>query len=571
MATAALNDIDGLRSWYQAGLGCEALSSFRSRMNHRFSGATIVPKKTVVVAGRTLQSLERVRSDLAPHIQRDEDILVVYSLLPGSDYSSGALEWRDRTGTELVAWEEVDKLSPDLVISSSPRAELLSLGCPLLTLPHGAGHSRVRDGLTGPAGIAPEQHRGADGRITTRLALPGPAALEQLEVYFPEGVPNAEVTGDICNERLRRSMQLMPRYRSHFGVGTDQRLIVVSTTHGPNSLAANHLGFIRGLLDELPSTFRVAVVAHPNIRYDDGVSVETLLSDQRANGLIMTEPEEWRDLVIAADVVLTDYGSGGFYAAAIGKAVAMLPGLGTDEMLPGSPLLSYGESVPVFDPDGDLEVQLLDLIARFERGPLPFDFAHVLAEPSFSPAQRLTDIVYELIGLESKAKASIRLIPSGKELAGGGRTGAWSVLWAPEEAGGEPKAYPATSWWKDGAHRVAEEHCPNADLMGTADVIRCHGQVRTEPEAVALVSSMRRGNPLVKNVSVLIGSDLAYIDLFGGQRIKVRGDRRVLDWIASALCLMLMKLAAKALRFDIAEALVYLKRVFKVPLTLVAA
>lgn len=544
-------------------------------MGHADCG-TIVPEKVIVVVGRTLQSIARVHLDLVPHIQTSERIKVAYALLPGSNYSAGVVAWERRNGIALVEWEKIPELNPALVVSASPHKDLLALKretkCEVLTLPHGAGHNRLREEIDGVAGIARAQHVDEDGRMTSCIALPGPASFEHLQREFPEAVPNARITGDVCLERMRRSEYRRPLYRSKLGVRPDQRLVVISTTHGPNSLAKRQLKFIRELLDRLPDSFRVALIAHPNIEYDDGISLVTHLADHRANGLIMNEPDEWRDVSIAADVVLIDYGSTGFYPAALGRAVAMLPDLGTDEMVEDSPLRRFGEVVPRLDLTGDVERQLLDLIARFEREPLDFDFDQVIAVPEESPTQQVVDLIYELAGLGPAPRISVRSIPHGQPLPEAGPISARSVFWNPDKGLADLRAYPATTCWQDNALRLAEGTCRNLDLIATADVINYHdGPPVSEPEAAELARSTRQGNPLVVNVSVRIGENEAYIDLHCGQKIKVKCERRVLDWIATALCLMLKKLVAKTVGFDIAEALVYLKRVFKVPLTLVAA
>nr|BFF22421.1 hypothetical protein GCM10025732_03860 [Glycomyces mayteni] len=275
-----------------------------------------------------------------------------------------------------------------------------------------------------------------------------------MERDFPAAVPHAQVTGDVCMERLEKSRHRKFVYRAHYGIAPEQRLIVLSSSFGPNSLAVRHLDFVRDLLDRLPDTFRVAVVAHPNLEFDNGIALSTLLDKQRANGLIMTEPEEWRDLSIAADLVIGDMGSTTFYSAAIGKPVATLPGIGTDDICADSPLHRFREALPLIDEHRDLGRQLEALIDGWT--PLDFDFTQVLAKVEFSTAQRLAEIVHELLELESAPRARVKLIPSGTPLPGSEATGAFSVVWDLDRGEGDRRCYPATEQWRPGSHRLAE-------------------------------------------------------------------------------------------------------------------
>jgi hypothetical protein len=164
--------------------------------------------RTVVLAARTLQALARLHFDPAPLLAVDHRLRLVYTLNEGSERRLHAERRALRLGIPLHPWKLAVEERPDLVVSAGVGPELHEAGTPVAPIPHGATYNRLRKGLSGAAGTAREHLLGPDGQAPAFMAMPGPAAVEQLAVDCPEALPSAEVAGDLCMERLRISVPL---------------------------------------------------------------------------------------------------------------------------------------------------------------------------------------------------------------------------------------------------------------------------------------------------------------------------------------------------------------------------
>jgi hypothetical protein len=114
------------------------------------------------------------------------------------------------------------------------------------------------------------------------------------------------------------------------------------------------------LLAELPyDEFRIALVLHPNVWVSHSrLQIESWLFGARRAGLILLPPDEgWRAAVIASDWVLSDHGSVGMYAAAVGRPV-LLEQSGRPAVDPRSGLGRLFEAAPALDPFAPIRPQL---------------------------------------------------------------------------------------------------------------------------------------------------------------------------------------------------------------------
>ncbi|MER5391337.1 hypothetical protein [Saccharopolyspora sp. NPDC002686] len=348
---------------------------------------------------RTLTALDRLL-DVLPLLADDMRVETRFTVAAGSEFATNLTEQLHRSGAQVVAWEDVGK-DFDLAISPSGNGPLHELEVPVLTLPHGAGHNKLRATETGVAeevsGLSRTQlvH---EGRVVPAvIGLSHENQLPQLRRQCPEAVPRAEVIGDPCYARLRASLPMREQYRSALGVG-DRELVVVASTWGPQSAFGECGDLAKLLTAELPPDHRTALVLHPNVwtKYEQ-LQLETWLRTALRNDLVLVPRiRKWQAALIAADVVVTDHGSLALYAACLGKPL-LLAAFGDREVVPGSPVELLGQRAKRLDPTADLLPQLT--------AATPVPDHQQLAEMSFreEPVQHLRELIYRRLELPEPA------------------------------------------------------------------------------------------------------------------------------------------------------------------------
>ncbi|MEV0532863.1 hypothetical protein [Kitasatospora sp. NPDC050463] len=222
--------------------------------------------------------------------------------------------------------------------------------------------------------------------------------------------------GDPCFDRMLDALPYRERFRRALGVRRGQRLLVLNSTWNPEGLfgdAGQDLlpGLLPRLTAELPADdYRVAAVLHPNIWYGHGPGqIRAWLDRARRNGLTLIDPvHSWRQALIAADLVLGDFGAVTYYAAALGTPV-MLAADGQDRLDPESPVADFVTRAPRFDPYLPLRAQFEDLAASHRPLPGPQEF--VTSAPGGS-AVLLREHFYALLGLaEPEGPALLEPLP----------------------------------------------------------------------------------------------------------------------------------------------------------------
>ncbi|MFD9811667.1 translation initiation factor 2 [Streptomyces sp. NPDC059080] len=334
--------------------------------------------RTVLFAARSAVALHRLL-DTLPVFAGDHRITRVFSLVPGSDFSTDALAALEAAGARTVPWSQALGTTYDLTLAASPKGDLHRLRGPLALLPHGAGFNKSLP-ADGPA-------RGASGLDTAYLvrggaplaalhALAHPGQIERLAARSPEAAARAAVVGDPTLDRLLSSRGLRDRYRAALGAG-GRRLIALTSTWGPRSLLARHPGLPARLTRELPlDEYRLALLVHPNAHSSAGRhELAERLAPALAAGLTMAAPyEEWASVLVAADAVLCDHGSTALYAAALGRPLLSV-GDGGDELIPGTPMDRLLAAVPVFEKPGDIADAIRGHHAERVTGPAAAAFA----------------------------------------------------------------------------------------------------------------------------------------------------------------------------------------------------
>ncbi|MFF4532471.1 translation initiation factor 2 [Streptomyces sp. NPDC001407] len=303
----------------------------------------------MLIAVRSAGALHRLL-DVLPVFEGDDRITVRFTLVPGSEFDVDALAALERRGARTVAWEQACAREHDLILTASPKGALRVLSGPRVVMPHGAGFNKAlkEEGSAHlPSGLDPH-YLLADGEPWADLhALAHGEQLDRLAEHCPPAAARASVVGDPTLDRLLGSAAHREDYRAALGTG-ERRLIVLTSTWGPESLLARRPDLPRELLGRLPhDAYQLGLVLHPNEHSRTGTfDLSRRLAPALAAGLILARPhEEWAALLVAADAVITDHGSTALYAAALGRPVVGAYD-GGSELIPGSPMADLLAAAP---------------------------------------------------------------------------------------------------------------------------------------------------------------------------------------------------------------------------------
>ncbi|MFI1798320.1 translation initiation factor 2 [Streptomyces sp. NPDC020379] len=289
--------------------------------------------------------------DALPVFEGDERIAVRFTLVPGSAFDVDALAALERSGARTVGWEQARAREHDLILTASPKGALRVLSGPRVVMPHGAGFNKAlsEEGSPHlPSGLDPH-YLLADGEPWADLhALAHGEQLDRLTEHCPAAAARASVVGDPTLDRLLGSLAHREGFRAALGTG-ERRLIVLTSTWGPESLLARRPDLPRELLGRLPhDAYQLGLILHPNEHSRTGTfDLARRLAPALAAGLVLAGPhEEWAALLVAADAVVTDHGSTALYAAALGRPVIGAYD-GGSELIPGSPMADMLASAPL--------------------------------------------------------------------------------------------------------------------------------------------------------------------------------------------------------------------------------
>ncbi len=153
-------------------------------------------------------------------------------------------------------------------------------------------------------------------------------------------------------------------------------------------------------MSELPvDRFKTVAAIHPNARHGHGPAQwRSWLADCERSGLVLlSEIDGWRSGLIAADVLVGDYGAVTGYGAAAGRPV-LLGAFPEREVASGSPIAVLGQLAPRLDPSRPIRPQLEATIAQW-----PVDAQRKIAELATSmpgeSLERLRTLFYRIMDL----------------------------------------------------------------------------------------------------------------------------------------------------------------------------
>ncbi|GAA1164174.1 hypothetical protein GCM10009654_21190 [Streptomyces hebeiensis] len=377
--------------------------------------------------------------DVLPLFRDDFRIQALATCTGSSPFQAGVRELLAETGLPVLPWEQALGLPVDLAISASFGGELHRIQGRLTVLSHGVGYNkRLATPDTGhrtpdTGRLSPETETGPDpgarpgpdarpdaappvfglspewllvdgSPVADAMVLSHPEQLDRLRAACPDAAHTAVLAGDPCFDRMEAARRHRERFRRALDLRPGQRLVLLNSTWNPSSLFGDGGGadvlpsLLPRLTSELPADeYRSAAVLHPNIWYGHGPGqIRAWLDRARRGGLALVDPvTNWRQALIAADVVIGDAGSVSYYAAALGIPVLMgAPSAGLLDA--GSPVASFVRQAPRLVPHVPLRTQLESVLdgSGPPRGP-----AELVSSVPGRAAALLRRHFYELIGI----------------------------------------------------------------------------------------------------------------------------------------------------------------------------
>lgn len=286
--------------------------------------------RCVLAVVHTVTSGQRVL-EVVELLERDPRVQFVFTQAPDV-FSNGVADFLRDTGGLVLTWEQAVRERFDLAVAAS-YGGLPQVHAPVMVLPHGAGYGKGYPVATAAGqperaavyGLEAQRLMHNGQLVVDAVVLPHEDELAVLRAQCPPAVPAAVVAGDVCFDRLVASLPHRADYRAELGIAPGERLVVVASTWGRDSLFGRQELLTR-LLDELSGCgVRVAALVHPSVWFGHGPrTVAAWTADCRDAGLILVGPEHWQAPLVAADHVVGDHGSVSVYAAAIGRPVLLV-------------------------------------------------------------------------------------------------------------------------------------------------------------------------------------------------------------------------------------------------------
>ncbi|WP_106429977.1 hypothetical protein [Streptomyces xiaopingdaonensis] len=391
----------GGTEWIRVPVGADA-ERFASRRRLR---RVLLVVHNVTSATRLL--------DLLPLFRDDLRLQLLATCTGSSPVQHGVPELLADLGLPVLPWEQAVRTPVDLAVSASYGGQLEAFQGKLMVLSHGVGYNKRlaapdtghREPAPAPVfGLSPEWLLHEGSPLAAATVLSHPEQLARLTESCPQAAPTAVLAGDPCYDRLLASAAHRDVHRRAFGLTPGQRLVVLNSTWNPESLLGDAGAdvlpeLLRRLVEELPcDEYRLAVVLHPNIWHGHGPGQVTAWFDaaRRAGAVLVPPLDQWRQALVAADLVLGDHGSVSYYAAALGVPV-LLGAWPTEGLAPDSPVAAFVREAPRVDPTRPLSPQFEEAL----RVPCaPRRPAESVSSVPGRSAELLRRCAYRLLGLD---------------------------------------------------------------------------------------------------------------------------------------------------------------------------
>jgi len=284
--------------------------------------------RTVLAATGTRQGLQRVL-DTLPAIEGDYRVQVVFTV-PETGYEWAGMKERLRQLDVLVMpWHQAVETPFDLAISAC-RWGIEEIRAPLVLMPHGATSLRSRIAHeTAPHDLVTAKLLRGGDVLPAKLMLANDDEVRTLASSCSSALPAAVVGGDPCFDRMVASLPFGDRYREALGAAPGQEVIFAVSSWSRNSLYGADPEFFVRLTSALADTGYLVVASLHPLWWDSYGRRQVLawLGAARERGLVVLPPDEgWRAAAVVAALVVTDHGSAGQYAAALGVRTMMNAG-----------------------------------------------------------------------------------------------------------------------------------------------------------------------------------------------------------------------------------------------------
>ncbi|WP_086662361.1 hypothetical protein [Lentzea kentuckyensis] len=456
-------------------------------------------ERSVLAVAHTVTALNRL-ADILPVFDSDQRVQIVYTCPQASAVTNGVEEHLASMGALIMPWDQVTVTEFDLALSVHNSGNLHDINAPLAILSHGIGYTKHSPGKPETGNRKPETgnrkpetgNRSVYGLsrewlVRDGAVVPRAVVLSHDEQYarladaVPEALGSSVVAGDPCFDRMAVSEPRRREYRGALGADDDMTVVVVSSTWGPDSLLGRNPHLIAHVLAELPSDRHVvAAVLHPNTWYAHGpAQIRLWLGDCLRAGLRLIPPAEgWQQAVLAADVVIGDFGAVTGYAACVGRAT-LLASFPEDQIAEGSAMDELGRTARRLDPASAFLPQFDAALADAAAG----QFAKVRELATSLPgssAAVLRKAFYDLMALPEPTRAPLvpryaahALLPERMPVAAWWVTAQWhgdhdaEVTRWPADVDARDEQPPNTI----DRHLVVEQAHPRRDLHGNAAIV----------------------------------------------------------------------------------------------------
>ncbi|ANZ35954.1 hypothetical protein BBK82_07530 [Lentzea guizhouensis] len=295
-------------------------------------------ERTVLAVVHNVTAATRL-FDVLPILAEDDRVQVHFTCPESSPFHGQLAEYFSARQVTPIPWRLAVDTHFHLAIAASHGGPLHELKTPLIVLPHGMGYNKILDrkpetgnrkpetGNRKPVfGLSPEWLLHDGQVIASSLVLSHPEQLDRLQRSCPEAANVAVVAGDPSFDRMLASLPLRHLYREALDIAHSQRLIVISSTWGPASLYGRQPDLVERLSAELPlDDYAIAIALHPNTwsAHSPWQIRRWLESCTRSGVRVFPADEGWRAGLVAADLVIGDHGSVTFYAASLGRQIAL--------------------------------------------------------------------------------------------------------------------------------------------------------------------------------------------------------------------------------------------------------
>ncbi len=280
-------------------------------------------RRVVLAVVHSVAAGERVLA-AAQAVEDEAGVQVVFTQPPGPADNRVA-DFLAAADALTTPWDRAAHERFDLVIAASPTS-VRSLRGALLLLPDVSAEGEIVDHngrhfVPALNGLLRQRPHLAE---TVVVGLPHDSAVVALQAALPEAARHAVVLGDPVYDQLLAAHAQRDVHREQLGLRRNQRMCLIVSTRGPDSLLGRSPSLLERIATDLRSSDdRLLCHLHPDVWVQHGRRQVLAWAGPTARARVgfLRLGDGWSPLVAAADYVVGDHGALTAYAAAIGKPV----------------------------------------------------------------------------------------------------------------------------------------------------------------------------------------------------------------------------------------------------------